>query len=175
MIFEKLQIDGAYKIFSEFKEDERGSFGRTFCSKEFKDHGLESFFVQESISYNRHQGTFRGMHLQNAPKEEAKLVRCQKGKILDILLDLRPTSPTFLKSQWIELSEHNRISVYIPKGCAHGFLTKSDHSEVFYSISEFYYPELASGVRWNDPRFRISMPMEIKVISPRDLVFPDYV
>lgn len=175
MKFESLEIKGAYKVIPEMNSDSRGAFGRAFCVREFQERGLESNFVQESISHNLKRGTFRGMHFQRSPKEEVKIVRCHQGSALDIILDLREKSPSYGKWEIIEISQVNRISVYIPKGCAHGFLTLADNTELYYHMSEFYYPEFAGGVRWNDSAFSIQLPEDILVISDNDMKFPDYV
>ncbi len=171
MIFEKLFISGVVLVKPEFREDSRGSFSRSFCAREFAEHGLATHFVQESVSYNAKKGTFRGMHFQKEPKAENKLVRCTRGSAVDVILDLRPESPTFKKHLLVDLNSENKHSVYIPHGCAHGFLTLQDETELFYCIDEYYEPSLAAGVRWNDPAFAIQMPNPIEVISPKDLDF----
>ncbi|MCX6984406.1 MAG: dTDP-4-dehydrorhamnose 3,5-epimerase, partial [Lentisphaerae bacterium] len=152
--------------------DERGFFARTFCKKEFQQRCLVSEFVQCSVSYNKTKGTLRGMHYQAAPHEETKIVSCTKGAIYDVVLDLRPESNTFKQWVAVELTATNYRSLYIPEGCAHGFITLVDDTEVYYQISEFYYPELSKGVRWDDLAFKIEWPGEADHISPRDLAFP---
>lgn len=154
--------------------DERGFFARTWCAEEFKEAGLDARLVQCSISFNARKGTLRGMHYQAVPIAETKLVRCTMGAIYDVVLDLRTESPTFRKWIGMTLSAENREMVYIPEGCAHGFLTLEDHSEVFYQMSEFYYPEAARGVRWDDPAFGIEWPGDVTVISERDRTLSDF-
>ncbi|RMH17873.1 MAG: dTDP-4-dehydrorhamnose 3,5-epimerase [Acidobacteria bacterium] len=174
MIFRQLDIPGVYALEPERHEDERGFFARTYCRRELEQHGLEPAVAQCSVSYNRRRGTVRGMHYQVAPAEEAKLVRCTRGAIYDVVLDLRPESPAFKRHAAVELSERNRLGLYVPPGLAHGFQTLTDDAEVFYQISTFYRPDCARGVRWNDPAFAITWPLEISVISERDLAFPDF-
>jgi dTDP-4-dehydrorhamnose 3,5-epimerase len=175
MIFIETKLKGAFIIEPERLEDERGFLARSFCQKEFEEHGLNPRVVQCNVSFNKKKGTFRGMHYQTAPYEEAKLVRCTRGAIYDVALDLRPASPTF--KQWIgvELTATNRRMLYIPEGFAHGFQTLQDDTEVFYQVSEFYHPESAKGVRWNDPVFGFVWPDDIRVISDRDRQCPDFV
>ena len=175
MIFTETRLKGAYIIEPEKFEDERGFFARTFCRREFESHGLNPNVVQCNISYNKKKGTLRGMHYQIAPFEEAKLVRCTKGAIYDVIIDLRPTSSTYC--QWIseELTEDNYRMLYVPEGFAHGFLTLSEDAEVFYQMSEFYMPEYARGIRWNDPSFNISWPIDVAVISEKDKTLPDFI
>lgn len=153
--------------------DERGFFARTFCTNEFAIHGLNARIVQCSISFNRRRGTLRGLHYQAAPRAETKLVRCTRGAVYDVVLDLRGDSPTFRQWIGVELTEQKRNMVYIPEGCAHGFLTLADETEVFYQMSEFYALESARGVRWDDPAFRIDWPGKVEVISERDRTYPD--
>lgn len=174
MIVNPTKLGGVFEIHMVPMADERGFFARTWCQREFKEHNLDSNLVQCSISFNRLRGTLRGMHYQAEPFGETKLVRCTFGSIFDVALDLRKDSPTY--KQWFGtvLSQENRISLYIPKGCAHGFLTLSDDTEVLYQMSEFYHPESAHGVRWNDSEFQISWPGEVKMISDRDRQLPDF-
>jgi dTDP-4-dehydrorhamnose 3,5-epimerase len=174
MIFKETRLKGAYIIEIEPLEDERGFFARTWCQREFQAHGLNPRLVQCSISFNKKKGTLRGMHYQVAPYEEAKLVSCVRGAIYDVIIDLRPNSPTC--SQWlaVELSSENNNMIYVPKGFAHGFQTLEDDTEVFYQISEFYHPEASRGVRWNDPAFRIVWPNDIIVISDKDRGYLDF-
>jgi dTDP-4-dehydrorhamnose 3,5-epimerase len=174
MRFEPLQIGGAWLIRPEPATDERGFFARTFCTQEFQAHGLTPRIVQASISHNLRRGTVRGMHLQRSPSQEAKTVRCERGAILDVLLDLRPGSPTYLQHQSVELNADNRLALHIPPGIAHGFQTLADDSQVMYMMSDFHAPELAEGVRWNDPAFGIDWPMPASTISPRDAGYPDF-
>lgn len=174
MRFTETRLKGAYIIDIEPVEDERGFFARTWCEKEFKSRKLPPRFVQCSISFNKKRGTLRGMHYQVKPHEEHKLVRCTRGAIYDVIIDLRPKSPTF--KQWIavELSAANRRMLYVPAGFAHGFQTLEDETEVLYQISEFYNPNHSAGVRWNDPAFGIRWPLEVRVISLKDQEYRDF-
>jgi dTDP-4-dehydrorhamnose 3,5-epimerase len=167
-------LAGAYIIDLEPQTDGRGFFARAWCQREFEQHGLNSRVVQCSVSYNRRKGTWRGMHYQEAPHEEAKLVRCTMGSICDVIVDLRPGSPTFKEHLTVILSAENRKMLYIPEKFAHGFLTLEDNTEVFYQMSEFHAPESARGFRWNDPYFGIRLPLEVAVISERDRDYPDF-
>jgi dTDP-4-dehydrorhamnose 3,5-epimerase len=175
MIFKETKLKGSYIIEIDSIGDERGFFARSFCAKEFEKYGLNPRIAQCNISYNEKKGTLRGMHYQVAPYEEAKLVRCTMGAIYDVTLDLRPDSPTF--KQWVatELTANNRRILYIPEGVAHGFQTLEDHTEVFYQMSEFYYPECAKGVRWNDLTFGIFWPVDVQMISIGDQQYPDFI
>jgi len=175
VIFHETKLKGAFIIELERLEEERGFFARTFCQEEFKAHGLNPRVVQCNISFNRKKGTLRGMHYQVAPHEEAKLVRCTMGAIYDVIIDLRSCSSTFRQSFGIELTAENRKMLYIAEGFAHGFLTLQDNTETFYQMSEFYYPECARRVRWDDPAFGIKWPEDVKVISVRDQQFPGFV
>lgn len=168
MRFIDTKLKEAFIIELEPKEDERGFFARSFCQEEFKAHGLNSRVVQCNISFNRKRGTLRGLHYQIAPYEEAKLVRCTRGAIYDVIIDLRPESPTF--KQWIgvELTAENHRMLYVPEGFAHGFQTLEDNTEVFYQVSEFYHPESERGVRWDDPAFNIEWPLPVTVVSEKD-------
>tara|TARA_B100000315_G_C14440297_1_gene524366 strand:- start:35 stop:565 length:531 start_codon:yes stop_codon:yes gene_type:complete len=168
LILKETRLLGAYIIEPEILEDERGCFARTFCREEFKRHGLNPDISQCSISFNKKKGTLRGMHYQIKPYEEAKLVRCTQGAMHDVIVDLRPSSPTF--KEWIaaELSEKNKNMVYIPEGFAHGFQTLTDNVEVFYQMSQFYSQNHGRGFRWNDPSFNINWPPDTRVISPKD-------
>lgn len=174
MQFTPLSISGAYLVDLEFKEDDRGSFARTWCQEEFAALGLAERFVQCSLSRNLRRGTLRGMHYQAEPHAEAKLVRCVRGAIYDVVLDLRRDSPTFCQWAAVELTDINYRALYLPRGCAHGFQTLEDDSEIFYQISDFYAPEAARGVRWNDPRFAIDWPLAAPVMSDRDRNYPDF-
>jgi dTDP-4-dehydrorhamnose 3,5-epimerase len=170
--FIETRLKGAYIIEPEPIEDERGFFARSWCQQEFEAHGLNPNLVQCNISFNKKKGTLRGMHYQVTPHEEAKLVRCTKGAIYDVIIDLRPDSPTF--KQWIavELTAKNYKMLYIPEGFAHGFQSLEDNTEVFYQMSDFYHPQCARGVRWNDPVFKIEWPQNEWIISDRDLQYP---
>ncbi len=172
MIFRATKLEGVFIIELERLTDERGFFARTWCAEEFEAHGLNSRLVQCNISYNKKAGTLRGMHYQVAPFAEAKLVRCTMGAIFDVALDLRPDSPTFKQWVGVELTADNRRALYIPEGLAHGFQTLADHSEVFYQMSEFYHPEWARGVRWDDPACGIEWPLPAQIISERDRSYP---
>jgi dTDP-4-dehydrorhamnose 3,5-epimerase len=174
MTFHETKIPGVFEIHIEAKRDDRGFFARTWCQKEFEDHGLDAQQVQCSVSLNSRKGTLRGMHYQATPFGETKVVRCTQGAIYDVILDLRPQSAMFREWIAVVLTAENRNMVYVPKGCAHGFLTLKDDTEVFYQISEFYHAESARGVRWNDPAFRIVWPEKVEVISERDRTYPDF-
>jgi dTDP-4-dehydrorhamnose 3,5-epimerase len=172
--FVNTTIPGAVVIEPECRFDERGFFARTWCAREFAEHGLNSALAQCSISFNKTAGTLRGMHYQTPPHEEAKLVRCTMGAIYDVILDLRPASNTFLQHFAIELSQENRKALYVPEGCAHGFQTLADNTEVYYQMSEVFAPECSTGHRWNDVAFGIEWPLEVSVISDRDRCYPDF-
>jgi dTDP-4-dehydrorhamnose 3,5-epimerase len=174
MKFSPTKICGVFEIHPEFKEDERGFFARTWCQSVFEAHGLESKLVQCSISYNSKRGTLRGMHYQETPYQETKLVRCTRGAIYDVVLDLRAESPTYKRWVAVTLTADNRNMIYVPKGCAHGFLTLQYDTEVFYQMSQVYDAASARGVRWNDPAFGISWPETVEVISERDRTYPDF-
>ncbi|HET7106175.1 MAG TPA: dTDP-4-dehydrorhamnose 3,5-epimerase [Candidatus Acidoferrum sp.] len=174
MTFKETAIPGAFEIGIQAIRDERGFFARSWCRSEFEEHGLDPDLVQCNISFNTRKGTLRGMHFQLAPFAESKLVRCTQGAIYDVVLDLRPYSPAFKKWIAVTLTAENRNMVYIPKGCAHGFLTLRDETEVFYQMSEGYHAESARGVRWNDPSFGIAWPDRVEVISDRDRDYPDF-
>lgn len=168
MRFQETPIAGAFLIDLEKREDDRGFFARAFCEKEFGEHGLVTRFVQANNSLSRPGGTLRGMHYQLAPHAETKLVRCVRGSLFDVVLDLRAGSPTFGKSYGAELSAENRRMMYVPKGFAHGFVTLEDDTEAFYFVDEFYAPGTERCVRWNDAKFRIEWPREPVVISDKD-------
>jgi dTDP-4-dehydrorhamnose 3,5-epimerase len=174
MKFIKTPLDGAYLIELEPIADERGFFARSWCREEFLSHGLNPNLAQCSISFNKKKGILRGMHYQEEPYQEAKLVRCYSGAIYDVILDLRPTSPSHRKWFSAELTATNRTMIYLPKGFAHGFQTLADNCELFYQISESYKPECTRGVRWNDPTFAIEWPSADRIMSDRDRSFPDY-
>jgi dTDP-4-dehydrorhamnose 3,5-epimerase len=174
MRFIQTNLKGAYILEPEKLEDERGFFARSWCQKEFSDRGLNPNLVQCNISFNKKKGTIRGMHLQIPPFAEAKLVRCTRGAIYDVIVDVRPDSLTY--KQWIgvELTAENHKALYVPEGFAHGFQTLEDNTEVFYQMSEFYAPECARGFRWNDPTFNINWPEQVSAISVRDRECEDY-
>jgi dTDP-4-dehydrorhamnose 3,5-epimerase len=173
MRFTETKVAGAYLIEPEPIADERGFFARTFCREEFAANGLNPDLVQANVSWNHRKGTLRGMHYQDAPHQEAKLVRCTRGAIFDVALDLRPDSPTYLAWFGAELSDGNRHLLYVPEGCAHGFLTLTDATEVAYQMSAPYAAAAARGVRWDDPAFGIRWPGEVVVINERDRSYPD--
>jgi len=175
MIFAPTSIDGVWLIEPERLEDERGFFARTWDAREARSRGLATAFVQSSVSYNRVRGTLRGMHYQAHPHEEAKLVRCTAGEIFDVAVDLRPESATFGGWFGSNLSADNRVAMYIPEGCAHGFLTLSDGVEILYDISAHYKPKAGCGVRFDDPAFGIEWPGRVAVINERDRTYPDFV
>jgi dTDP-4-dehydrorhamnose 3,5-epimerase len=174
MIFEDTKIAGVFVVTPERHSDQRGFFARTWCEQEFAAKGLNRRVVQCSISFNEKKGTLRGVHYQAEPYQEAKLVRCTRGSLFDVALDLRDGSPTYLEWAGIELTADNRRALYIPEGCAHGFLTLEDNTEVLYQMSEFYFPEAARGVRWNDEAFGIAWPNAVEVVSDRDRSYPDF-
>jgi dTDP-4-dehydrorhamnose 3,5-epimerase len=172
--FTETPLKGAFIIEPERIEDERGFFARTFCRREFNTHSLNPDLLQCSVSFNRKCGTLRGMHFQVTPHAETKLVRCTRGGVYDVILDLRPQSPTFKNWVAVHLSAENHLMAYIPEGFAHGFQTLQDETEVSYYISEFYSREYERGVRWNDPTFGIRWPARPRVISDKDAGHPDF-
>lgn len=174
MIFRETQLKGAYVIEVEKREDERGFFARSWCMREFEEHNLNAKIVQCNISFNKKKGTLRGMHYQAAPFQECKLVRCTQGAIYDVIIDLRPDSPTFKQHVGEALTATEHKMLYVPEGFAHGFQTLEDHSEVFYQMSEFYNPQHARGVRWNDPAFAVAWPVSDPIIIERDRKYPDF-
>ena len=168
-------MKGAFFIDLEKHADQRGFFARTYCEREFDAHKLNSRFVQCNTSFNEYQGTLRGMHFQAPPHEEAKLIRCTRGAIYDAIIDLRAESATFKQYFSAVLSAGNGRMLYVPQGFAHGFQTLEDNTEVFYQMSQFYVPELARGVRWNDPAFGINWPASERIIVARDQSYPDFI
>jgi dTDP-4-dehydrorhamnose 3,5-epimerase len=175
VIFEETKLPGAFVIDVERREDERGFFGRTFCVDEFSQHGLETGLVQANVSWNPRQGTLRGMHFQRAPHAEVKIVRATRGAVHDVIIDLRPDSPTY--TQWIgvDLTAENRRALYVPEGFAHGFQTLVPDCEVHYLVTEVYTPEAEGGVRWDDPAFGIEWPDPANAfLSPKDAAWPDF-
>jgi dTDP-4-dehydrorhamnose 3,5-epimerase len=174
MIFTETKLRGAFLVDIERHEDERGFFARSWCRREFEAHGLNPEIAQCNISFNVRKGTLRGMHYQIAPFEEAKLVRCTRGALCDVLVDLRPDSPTFKRHVSEILTAENRRMLFVPDGFAHGFLTLEDATEVFYQMSAYHAPERGRGFRWNDPAFGIPWPAEVEVISERDMAYPDF-
>ena len=173
LIFKETALVGAYLIEPERLEDARGFFARSWCQREFEAQGLDTRLAQCNISLNRQKGTLRGMHYQDIPFAETKLVRCTRGALYDVIVDLRPGSSTFLKWLGVELTVENRTMLYVPQGFAHGFQTLVDDTEVFYQMSEFYTPGYGRGVRWDDPLLKISWPEAVTTISEKDQTYPD--
>jgi dTDP-4-dehydrorhamnose 3,5-epimerase len=174
MRFNETRVIGAWVVEPDLQVDERGAFARTWDVDEFAQRGLESSLVQCSISVNTRRGTLRGLHFQVAPHEETKLVRCTRGAIFDVAVDLRRDSPTFTRWSGVELSADNRLALYVPKGCAHGFLTLADDAEVLYQMTAAYAPDAARGVRYDDPSFDIEWPDAVVVVNARDRSYPDF-
>jgi dTDP-4-dehydrorhamnose 3,5-epimerase len=175
MIFTETKLKGAFIIELEKFEDQRGFFARVWCQKELEVHGLNFAVAQINMSYNKNRGVIRGLHYQTAPFEEAKLIRCTRGVIYDVIIDLRPDSNTYLDWIGVELSADNRMMLYVPENFAHGYQSLTDNTEIFYPVSQFYSPESAWGVRWNDPAFGIDWPVtDNLVVSEQDQNWPDY-
>ena len=174
MHFIPTELKGAYLIDLQPKEDTRGFFARTWCEQQAVRFGLEPHMVQANVSFNKKKGTLRGMHYQIPPSKEAKLVRCTCGAIYDVIIDLRPKSASFLQHFGTILNADNHHALYIPAGFAHGFQTLEDKTEVFYLMSDYHAPQLARGVRWDDPAFAIRWPEEVRVIHERDATYPDF-
>jgi dTDP-4-dehydrorhamnose 3,5-epimerase len=174
MIFTPTSLQGAVAVDLEKREDERGFFARSWCRREFEAHGLNPRLAQCSVSFNLRRGTLRGMHYQAEPHEEAKLVRCTRGSLHDVIVDLRPGSPTYKRHFALTLTAENRTMLYVPEGFAHGFLTLEDATEVFYQITEFYAPASQKGFRWDDPAFAIIWPEKPEFLSERDRTYPDF-
>lgn len=174
MIFNETRLKGAFLIDIKKIEDDRGFFGRAWCQREFEEAGINPDIFQINTSLTHKKGTIRGMHYQIDPHQEGKLIRCTRGRIFDVMIDLRPESPTFM--QWLghELSEDNYRMVYVPEHFAHGFVTLVDHCEVYYPVTEFYTPGSERGIRYDDPAFNIEWPVEIEVVSEKDLNHPDF-
>jgi dTDP-4-dehydrorhamnose 3,5-epimerase len=173
--FVPLELEGAYVIELEPYRDERGFFARTWCRDEFAEHGLTPVVAQCSTSHNERAGTLRGLHFQHPPHAEAKLVRCTRGAVFDVIVDLRLGSPSLARWLGVELNEERGNALYVPEGFAHGFQTLTDHADVLYTISAPYVPEAASGVRWDDPAFGIEWPEAAeRTISDRDRAWPDF-
>jgi dTDP-4-dehydrorhamnose 3,5-epimerase len=172
MKFSRTTLDGLWLIELELREDERGFLARTYCENEFAAHGLNTRWPQSNLTLTKQRGMIRGMHFQAEPKPEIKLIRCSGGAIFDVLVDVRPDSKTFGKWEGFELSAANRRTLYVPGGFAHGFQCLTDNCEVFYTMSEFYVPELARGIRWNDPAVNIRWPLAEATLSDRDKNLP---
>ena len=175
MIFTETALPGAMMIDIEARRDDRGFFARTFCAAEFQKMGLKHAMVQSNLSKSQKQFTLRGMHYQVNGAEEAKLVRCTRGKILDVIIDIRPASPTYCRHVAVELSEENYRMLYVPEGFAHGFITLQNDCDVFYQVSAFYTPASERGIRWNDPYFSIPWPTDSPIVSEKDNNHPDFI
>ena len=171
MIFTETRLAGAYIVDIERHEDERGFFARTFCRRDFEALGLEPVIAQGNVAWNALRGTLRGMHFQYPPAAETKLVRVTRGAVLDIIVDLRPESPTFLDHVAVELTADNRRALYVPRRFAHGYQTLADDTEACYEVGEFYAPETAGGLLYSDPRLALEWPLPVTVMSPRDLAW----
>lgn len=174
MIFTPMRLQGAYTIDLDKREDPRGFFARAWCAKEFEAHGLNPRVVQANLSYNKIRGTLRGLHYQIPPFGEAKVIRCTKGRLYDVIVDLRPGSPTYGKWIGVELSAETRTMLYVPELFAHGFQTLEDDTEALYLVSQVYAPGAERGIRYDDPAFRIVWPMAVHAISDKDRSWPDY-
>jgi dTDP-4-dehydrorhamnose 3,5-epimerase len=172
MTFTQTKLKGAFLVDLEPKEDVRGFFARSFCAREFAAHGLKPVVAQCNVSFNYKKGTLRGMHYQSLPATEVKLVRCTRGALWDVIIDLRPASPTYLSHISVELSAQNRLALYVPELFAHGFQTMSDETEVFYQMSEFYTSGCARGLRYNDPAVGVQWPLPVSAISEQDASWP---
>lgn len=172
MIFTETKLKGAFVIDLERRSDERGFFARTFCQHEFRDHGLKPVIAQANVASNNKKGTLRGMHFQYLPMAETKLVRCTRGAILDIIVDLRPESPTYLQHVAVELTEENMRALYVPERFAHGYQTLHDGTDTSYQVGEFYAPNTEGGLRYDDPKLGLAWPLPVSVISPKDQAFP---
>lgn len=172
MHFHTTRLGGAYVVEPDPHVDDRGLFARTFCAREFRERGLADSFVQCNTSWNARKGTIRGLHYQLPPASEVKLVRCTAGSLWDVIVDLRPGSPTYLQHMSVELSARNRRTLYIPEMFAHGFQALEDGTEVLYQMSTFYAPELATGLRYDDPQLRIAWPLPVASMSDKDQSWP---
>lgn len=172
MIFVETELKGAFVIELERREDNRGYFARAFCQKEFEAHGLKPLIAQANVASNRLKGTLRGMHFQYPPAAETKLVRCTRGAILDIIVDLRPESPTYLRHVAVELSEDNQRALYVPERFAHGYQVLRDNTDTSYQVGEFYTPGSEGGLRYDDPALGLEWPLPVTAISDKDRVWP---
>ena len=172
MIFTETKLSGAFIIDLERREDNRGFFARAFCQNEFTDHGLKPVIAQANLAFNKHKGTLRGMHFQFPPAAETKLVRCTRGAIVDIIVDLRPESPTYLQHVAVELSADNHRALYVPERFAHGYQVLEDITETSYQVGEFYTPEAEGGLRYDDPRLGLTWPLPVTEITEKDRSFP---
>jgi dTDP-4-dehydrorhamnose 3,5-epimerase len=171
VIFTETRLKGAFILDLERRQDDRGFFARVFCQREFEEHGLKTSIAQANVAYNKHKGTLRGMHFQFPPRAETKLVRATRGAILDIIVDLRPESPTYLEHVAVELSADNGRALYVPERFAHGYQVIQDNTETSYQVGEFYAPETEGGLLYNDPRLGLSWPLPVTEISPKDAVW----
>lgn len=174
MFFHRTELTDAVLIELDRREDRRGFFARTWDQQLFKEHGLVDRVVQANLSYNHTRGTLRGMHYQKAPYAETKLVRCVRGAIFDVIIDIRPDSPTYKRWIGVELTAENRRALYVPEGFAHGFQTLTDDCEIMYQVSQVYTPGAEGGIRYNDPAFGIQWPLPVSVISEKDAAWPDF-
>lgn len=174
MIFEETKLKDAYLVKLEELTDDRGFFARSWCQREFEQHGLVAHIAQANLSFNRKKGTLRGMHYQVAPYEETKLVRCTRGAIYDVIIDLRPQSVSYRQWIGVELTDANRHMLFVPEGFAHGFQTLADSTEVSYQVSQFYTPGAEQGARYDDPAFGISWPLDVTVMSDKDAKWPAF-
>ena len=174
MLFKKTSLKDSCIVELELIEDERGFFARSFCQREFEKHGLNPCIAQCNVSYNKRRGMLRGMHYQAAPHQEAKLVSCIRGSIYDVIIDLRPDSPTYCKWMAMELNATKHKALYIPEGFAHGFQALEDEAIVFYQMSQFYHPACSRGISWDDPFFGISWPILDPILSERDCLYPAF-
>jgi len=172
MIFTETKLKGAYIIDIEPRPDSRGFFSRAFCQKEFEAHGLKPVIAQANVAFNHRKGTLRGMHFQFPPAAETKVVRCTRGAILDIIVDLRPESPTYLRHIAVELNEDNHRALYVPERFAHGYQVLQDKTETSYQVGEFYTPGCEGGLLYSDPRLGLQWPLPVSVISDKDQVWP---
>ncbi len=174
MIFQETPLTGAYVIELKRITDQRGFFARIWCKNELRERRLETELAQSNVGFSHRRGTLRGLHFQQAPHTEVKLVRCSRGSMFDVIVDLRPESASYKRWFGVKLSEENRKMLYVPAGCAQGYITLADNTEMYYHTSEFFHPESACGVRHDDPEFGIVWPIEIEVISQQDREWPDY-
>jgi dTDP-4-dehydrorhamnose 3,5-epimerase len=172
VIFRETEVPGAFLIEPARVQDERGFFARLFTPEEFAARGLDARVAQVALSHNRQRGTLRGLHYQAAPHAQAKLVRCTRGAVWDVIVDLRPASPAYRRWLAVELTAHDRLQLFVPAGCAHGFVTLEDDSELLYQLSAAWQPAAERGVRWDDPALAIAWPLRPAVISPRDAALP---
>ncbi len=175
MRFRETKIQGAFVIDIEEKRDERGFFARSWCQKEFEARGLNSRIVQCNIGFSSKRGTVRGIHFQQAPHADAKVVRCSRGAIYDVIVDVRPKSETYGEWSAVELTADNHTMIYIPEGVGHGYQTLCDDTEILYQTSEFYYLEVAAGIRYDDQAFNVNWPLDVSVISEADRTWPDFI